>query len=201
MRKREAVGKGRNPMSNKPPKDVSLQSTKQMLDELDALMERMLALPVNDAEEAPPFPTEVVKKPALSAKLTLLEPPPAPLAVSPPHRITQADSSPTEHPPLNPPHRIIPIEQIAAPQPEPLTNEIMPPSLTTKVAPILAEIAESPAPTQSAVHPLVGINQAFDTVTGELLRGPLARALLGFLGIALLLVATCWFLKDYLGWN
>src|SRR5438067_3671383 len=77
------IEKGWNPMSNKMPNDTSLQTTKQMLDELDALMEQMLSLPVNDLEGAAAFPREIVKTPtpmlppALSAKLTLLEAPAA----------------------------------------------------------------------------------------------------------------------------
>ena len=39
-------------MPDKTPNDASLQSTKQMLDELDALMEKMLTLPVSDLDEA-----------------------------------------------------------------------------------------------------------------------------------------------------
>jgi len=49
--------------------------TRQMLDELDALMERMLALPVNDLEE--PLPAPPPPLPALSATLTEAPPEPA----------------------------------------------------------------------------------------------------------------------------
>ncbi len=60
----------------KKSNDGSLQTTKQMLDELDALMEQMLALPVNEPDAVPPFPKSVVKGPNLAATLTLLNPPP-----------------------------------------------------------------------------------------------------------------------------
>src|SRR5262245_23217187 len=49
--------------SSKRPADAP-NATRQMLDELDALMERMLSLPVNDGSEAPP--------PALAATLTVV---------------------------------------------------------------------------------------------------------------------------------
>lgn len=49
-----------------------LQSTRQMLDELDSLMERMLALPVGDAEELPPLPRDVPGAAVVSATLTQL---------------------------------------------------------------------------------------------------------------------------------
>jgi hypothetical protein len=52
----------------------TLQSTRQMLDELDALMDRMLTLPVNDVDDAPP-PPAIVRMPAMSATLTVLEAP------------------------------------------------------------------------------------------------------------------------------
>jgi hypothetical protein len=64
--------------SGKPaPDPPPLHATRQMLDELDALMERMLALPINDAEEpgsAPPASAPPRSRP-LSASLTLLQAP------------------------------------------------------------------------------------------------------------------------------
>jgi hypothetical protein len=60
-----------------------LQSTRQMLDDLDALMERMLSLPVGDNEELPPLPRDILKTPALSASLTLLDEPEPPHESSP----------------------------------------------------------------------------------------------------------------------
>jgi hypothetical protein len=188
-------------MATRTTKDASLQSTKQMLDELDAMMEKMLALPVNDPEEAAPFPGEVVKAPSLtptlSATLTLLEPP--------------ARSMPP-HPAVNPPHLTPvaepPMEQEPAPQPAPLTNEVTPPSVAPKLEPLLEDIPdpETPAATQLVYLPLLWINLLFDQATmllpgGAWFRTPAGRALLGLIGIVLLGVATGWFLKDWLGWN
>jgi hypothetical protein len=70
-----------------------------MLDELDALMERMLALPVNELEEEPKAPA-----PPLAATLTVVEPPaPAPEPsrppLQPPHRIPVPDFTPAAEPP------------------------------------------------------------------------------------------------------
>ena len=53
--------------SSKTKPGSPLQSTRQMLDELDALMERMLALPVGDAEDLPPLPRDL---PALPPQVT-----------------------------------------------------------------------------------------------------------------------------------
>ena len=154
-------------MSNKLPNDSSLQTTKQMLDELDALMEKMLSLPVNDLEDTPPLPLprEVVQAPSLSATLTLLAPPP-PQSYKVPEPMLP-------HPVVNPPHIALPatspaepepMEDLAttlsahepAPYPEPLTNEFMPPSALAKVEPLLAEIPApaTPVATQWGYLPL-----------------------------------------------
>jgi hypothetical protein len=83
-------------MADNPSKDTSLQSTKQMLDELDALMERMLSLPVNELDEAPESPQEPANGPSLAASLTLLEP-----TETTDHAPTVAPSSgPPEAPPV-----------------------------------------------------------------------------------------------------
>jgi hypothetical protein len=184
-------------MSNTTPNDSSLQSTKQMLDELDALMERMLALPVNELEDAPAFPKQVVPEKALAATLTLLQTPPpvpapAPLIETPPH------------PAVNPPHR-----PMAVPEPAPLTNEVVPPSLLPQVEALLASVPDPSSPPASlgVYLPLLWLNQAFDGCTlllgpsGVKLRSQAGRMLLGFAGVVLLLGSVTWFLKDWLGWQ
>jgi hypothetical protein len=45
-----------DPLSHPSPQPPAGQSTRQLLDELDALMQRMLALPVQAAEDEPPDP-------------------------------------------------------------------------------------------------------------------------------------------------
>jgi hypothetical protein len=172
--------------------DGSLQTTKQMLDELDALMDRMLSLPVNDVEESPPH-----EKPAvLSAKLTLLESPPTPTfaaALTPPV---------VETPPLpvNPPHFTPPMSQ-----PTLLTNEITPPSVMPQLEPLISDTAvEAPA---TSFSPLWWLNERFDAAVGwlpgigTLLKSSNGRGFLGFLGFILSAAAFGWLLKDWLGWN
>ena len=54
-------------------------ATRQMLDELDALMERMLALPVNELDPAPTPAAQAPQapeRPAMAATLTMLDAPP-----------------------------------------------------------------------------------------------------------------------------
>jgi hypothetical protein len=210
-------------MSKKTPNDATLQTTKQMLDELDALMEKMLSLPVNDPGDAPPFPQEVIKPPewtpTLSATLTLLEPPAPGPPTAPPTAssyLSMAEPS-SPHPAVNPPHfapgsplpEPSPIGHEPAPQPEPLTNQVVPSSLLRDLQPLLQEIPEPPTPitTLWIYLPLLWINQAFDGLTtilgpaGGLLRSQVFRALLGLSGVALMVIAVVWFLKDWLGWN
>ena len=238
--------KGWNPMADKGPKDTSLQSTKQMLDELDALMERMLSLPVSDQDGAPALPKENTKGPSLAASLTLLDPPVDEPAKTPSAKSAPAlKSSPTvatiaaptakrplerrprtklPHPPIKPPHLSMPSvkipavppvtepepvtsENLPAAEPEPLTNEVVP--ATSEADPHEQSVADpSAAPPSGRRHgPLLWINQRYDRSTmflgslGKLLRGPAGRTLLGLLGIASLLAALGWVLKDWLGWN
>lgn len=194
-------------MSKKTANDTTLQSTKQMLDELDALMEQMLSLPVSDPDEAPAFPKNVVRQPTLTATLTMLESP-APL----PKTIAQ---EPTVHPRLNAPHMAAPshdyqeMEEERAPELTPLTSDAVPVSLLPRMEPLLAAVPEmdAAATTLWCYQPLVWINLAFDEGTmklgalGALLRTQASRMLLGLSGMALLVVSAGWFLKDWLGWN
>lgn len=211
-------------MAKKTPNDASLQTTKQMLDELDVLMEKMLSLPVTDPDDAPPFPQEVIKPPTwtptLSATLTLLEPAvPGPLTVPPTASSYLSTPEPSPpHPAMNPPHFAPgdaasvgppPVGDGPAPQPEPLTNQVVPSSLLRDLQPLLQEIPEpsTPVTTLWIYLPLLWINQAFDGSTtilgpaGALLRSQVFRALLGLSGVALMVLAVVWLLKDWLGWN
>jgi hypothetical protein len=190
-------------MSNKISNDVTLQTTKQMLDELDALMEKMLSVPVNEGDEGSAFPEEVVKPTPLPATLTLLRE--APLREE------------AAHPALNPPHLTLPPLEPMPPlevrepasQPMPFTNEVAPASVMEKLEPMLAALPEPEAAlaTQWGYLPLVAINLTFDYATmilggaGEWMRTEGGRLLLGLSGVAMMLIAAGWFVKDWLGWN
>ena len=160
-------------MSNQTANDSSLQSTKQMLDELDALMERMLALPVTESESAPAVTREVVPQQALAATLTRLDTPPPP-ALPPLIEMPL-------HPVVNPPHRPIAAVEVQM-VPAPLTNDVVPPSLLPKVEELLASVTEpSPSPASLGVYlPLLWLNQAFDGCT--LILGPKGASLRSWTG-------------------
>jgi len=188
---------------SKKTDDGTLQTTKQMLDELDALMDRMLSLPVSDGEEMPP----ANEKPAvLSAKLTLLEAPVQPTFphASPPPQMARENEVAPPNPPVNPPHFIPP-----PPSPPTLTNEVTPPSVKPQLEPLLADTGADAAPASPRLSllPFLWINERFDGVVnvlpglGTLLRTSSGRGILGFLGIVLSAAALGWLLKDLLGWN
>lgn len=216
-------------MAKKSTNDGSLQSTKQMLDELDSLMERMLALPMNDLEGGADTATVAPKKsPPLAARLTVIEA----LPEKPPvlEKTTPAKEVGLPHPTLNAPHlprqdedardardtrdmretreMALPEVEPARPAPKPLTNDIAPPSVMTEIEPLLADI---PAPAKPSIRsrmvvPFLWLNHQFDQATvwlpgGEWLRSVLGRHVLGASGVAMTVVAIGWLLKDWLGWN
>ena len=236
-------------MAKSKPSDVPLQSTKQMLDELDALMEKMLSLPVNDPENVPTLPmTPVIipeasptamtesapgdsaalstapvrpakKKSKLAELLTELKskpqvdafvepdplPPPAPISLPMP---TPSPAHATTNPPHLPP-RVFETEMPALIVPEKLTNTVIPPTLLSKLEPILAEIPEARPPLMMRwfFGPLEVINHLYDGVlspaggAGEMLRASRGRTMLGLCGVVLLLASAGWLLRDLLGWR
>lgn len=208
-------------MSTKTTSDSSLQATKDMLDELDALMEKMLAIPVAEGDEAPP-PNEgkaPTLTPTISATLTMIEP----LASTPVGASAPTAEPVPLHPVTNPPHFAPPIDatkvaelpppattaDAPTPQPVPLTNDVVPASDGPVIDSLLADVAdpESALTIEWVYWPLLSLNEGFDYVTtffggaGEGLRTATGRSLLGIVGLALSAAATVWLLRDLMGWN
>ena len=210
------------------PNDPSPNSTRQMLDELDALMERMRALPVNDlADQAP-----AVSPPPSSAKVTVVEasPPveaPRPTSASstgpgkvlvsrlsaPPSYTTEMEEEKPrpkkkDKEPKPSSEQIMEKQASLWTEPLPTPDEILPPLV---VKPVPAEVKRFPGKRRSlsgiALLPLLWINQAYDRATvvlgpvGRWLRGVHGRKLLGLIGLGLLALAVLWLLHDWLGWN
>lgn len=190
-----------------------LQSTRQMLDELDAIMDRMLALPVAEPAEPAAAPREA-KPPTLAASLTLLEhdraaPAPPPAA---PSRPEAPAGAPRPHawraPPAPPPAELPPLPPAAAAAVEPLPlAPWMAPRPSAPAAGPDEVPAPAPAPGLWWLLPLLWCNQAFDRAThalggpGHWLREAGGRAVLGYSGIALLLLALLLLVRDALGWT
>jgi hypothetical protein len=166
--------------------------TRQQLDDLDALLQRMLALPVNPSDEPP-------------------EPPPDPEPLSPPPGNVIIDDSPPTRPVVPPPR--FPAPAVALPLP--LLNPVPPaerrppvlPPPDRPVSPRQALIASRPPPEPLLLRPVLGINRLFDAVAlglgapGRWLRRPAGRTLLGLIGLALLAAAVAFVLLDQIGWT
>jgi len=165
------------------PAKESLNDTRQLLDELDALMDQMLALPIdgeNDATEAPST------TPTVSATLTMLEE----NAAAAPRPVEDAGSQPTVE--------TVPVTVIS--------DVAAPPKCELIPAPLAPPTARW-HPGQIGYQFLLWANQGYDYGTtwlgmpGRLLRSRFGKALLGAAGLFLLGAALCWLCKDWLGWN
>jgi hypothetical protein len=193
---------------------ATLQSTREILDELDALMDRMLAIPVNDMDDPAPPARALVHTPTVAATLTVLE---SPLEEEEPARNEQQTlresfrSYSTDLAPAG-----APMQSLPPPirDPDPIPEEMIPPSITMLPVPIYRpdpEMKPVRLPRRSLASrcllPLLWFNQAFDKITvvlggpGRWLRGPGGRHALGLTGLALLVVAGLWLVKDWLGWT
>jgi hypothetical protein len=186
-----------------------LQSTKRLLDELDALMDKMLALPVGERDEAlaePDFP----RLPKVSATLTVLEQ--APEAAQPdPSLVLPA-------PTLVPMSRLDAPADFAAPhqdfsaeaesRPQDVPADAIPPSLLHVKVPDIEPLAIGRRALGTIIRqPLLWINGLFDLATyflgplGRLLRTPRGRNVLGLCGVGLIVLAVGWLLRDWLSWT
>ena len=164
---------------SKPTDNSAFQSTKQVLDELDALMERMLSLPVKDGEESPAAKPPL-NHPTVAASLTVMEPEPLPTPVQ-----------------VQPPAPI-PIHRPAPP-------EVRTPLRFTPPAPTLTLTA--PAHSSPLLrHPLLWLNDRYDGFMGWL--GPLGRwmsdgrgrTLVGLTGLGLIAAGGVWLWIDGVSW-
>jgi hypothetical protein len=213
-----------------PGKDPgTLQSTRQMLDDLDALMNRMLAIPVNDLDDAATPPRELVSVSPMSATLTVLEPSageeqsspivePSPVREIAPNYLTTMKPASDETKPL--PKLVDPSLIMTLPSKRddsfasPIPEEVIPQSILELPAPNIEEdllIAPVFRPRRSLAGllllPLVGFNRVFDSIAyflgkpGQWLSGPRGRNILGWTGLLMMAAAGLWVVKDWLGWT
>ena len=191
-----------------------LEHTRQMLDELDALMEQMLALPVNDLESQPP-PDAPFPGGTVSATVTLLDvQSPVPLdaqTAAVPDAVGESISESK-----SPLCGAAPRSQETFPtqRPEldaelgPLPDELMPAALmNTRTPPVQPLAPPAWSITSIYVRPLTWINQAFDRCTSRLgwpgvwFCRPSGRNVLGILGLGFMGLSLAWLIKDWLGWT
>lgn len=163
--------------------------TRQQLDELDALLQQMLGLPVHPPSEdwePPPanLPPPADHAPSLSVAGEASSEAAAPIETAPPALAL---------PPVPP---VLP----ALPAPG---------SFSARARSAAAEriaIGSQQPPMAVWLWPVVGVNLLFDGLTyllgplGRWLRGSSGRALLGWIGLGLLAAAAAWALADWLAW-
>lgn len=200
------------PSPGQPRLPLSAPLTRQQLDELEALMQRMLALPVepapdNAAESTastaakerqpapltdPLSPTNNPGEPQSGNDQPLVLPPPSQRegkgakqgrnAVPPPPRSPSRDKEEGKE-----------LPQPGAGEPDGLSRTVY--------------ARKEPAPVRPGPGPLVWCNQVFDAWTkalgppGRWLRGPQGRAVLGWIGVLLLAAALAWVVLDGMGWT
>ena len=176
--------------------------THQMLDELDALMDRMLALPIEEPEEQAAAPA-----PTVSATLTLLDPP-QPENPSEP-LVAEERSADNAAPDMEPVAPMVPTPPMAEDDPVavPVINDVAAPARFDIVSPARVVAASRWRPDQISYQFLLWVNQSYDHGThwlgspGGFLRSRRGRTCLGIAGMGLLALALAWLGKDWLGWN
>lgn len=209
--------------AGRPPSSALDHATRQQLDELDALMQRMLALPVNPpedlahlAEEGPPRETASV---SLGVQGHASPPLPEPVRPAPDkqarreeeavQRVAALSSAGHSLPPL-PPALKGPAASSHAP-PAPVENPFSGLGPPQRAKGESGQPPPRPGVTPPRVawplRPLWWINRGFDGGTawlgpvGRRLRGPGGRALLGWAGLLLLAAALAWLALDGIGWT
>lgn len=156
--------------------------TRQQLDELDALLQRMLELPVHPLDDTP-----VDAESAVPSALGVLDEEPVASEPSPlPPSISLADS----------PFLLRNQPPAAAPEPP-----------RSPVAPAEPMVDDAAMATAFWLWPLVWSNQLFDHcanrlgLVGRWLRRPSGRGLLGWAGLLLLTAAAVLFIIDWIRWH
>jgi hypothetical protein len=168
-------------MSTPTGSSLGTHPTRQQLDELDALMRRMLALP---ADEEAPLPARDAEPPA--AVLEAPVNPPVPVDVrprrllSPPPALLRKDAHPTS--------------ESGTPGPFPWNEPIPETSAEDRLSERDVPVIDWPNRLYDALTFLLG-------PTGRWLRGPSGRAVVGCTGLLLLAGAVAWGLIDWLGWT
>jgi hypothetical protein len=187
------------PTPKRPPAALD-PPTREQLDELDALMERMLALPVDP----------------------LVEPPEAGRADPAPPKRQDGEGEPP-HPGTAPTHITEGVSPPAMPATRPDVAEGATTASVARVEVVRRPFARRPPDTRAGgpapasatgalplsawLRPFRSVTQAFDAVTswlgppGRWLRGPRGRGLLGWTGVLLLAAAIAWVLWDAVDWS
>jgi hypothetical protein len=182
-------------MTQRPWSSSFDRETRQQLDELDALIQRMLALPVEAPGDFGELPIKETAKENSSDNMPAFSeancPPITPVSpVSPQEKRESLSHSPENPSVENEAPASVPNLQPANQAP----------------ATISVQVARRARP-RWPMYLLHGINLAFDQAAGwfgppgHWLRGPSGRAVLGWSGLLLLAAAFAWLVWDGLGWT
>ena len=219
------------PTAGRPRSSALDHVTRQQLDELDALMQRMLALPVNPPEDSPRAPTEhpqAVTPPDNTVAPTALRPA-TPLESARPIQTEQKKTEAVpgkDHEPgeyvlvkagasdlsgtavrAQPTLVVSPHALLRTPQSSvtPSPGHPVTPSLPHPAA--VSKEKVRPPRVAWPLRPFLWVNVTFDHGTawlgpvGRWLRAPGGRALLGWTGVLLLAAAVAWLVLDEMGWT
>jgi hypothetical protein len=199
-------------MSSDPslPETVEGESSANLLAELDDLLERMLALPVNHLDEPPTEPVRRTETPPDDIPvITITEAMPEPITNDPAPTAMPAVPDDLyfqailQHAPPAEPEAIKLPEPVIQRREEPVPVEIPPPP----AEPPRSELPPVPPPLSPWVLPLFWCNWLFDRATaplgapGRWLRHPAGRSLLGWTGLLCLALAAGLAVGDALGWT
>jgi hypothetical protein len=155
-----------NPTSATSSENVANQSTRQLLDELDALMQRMLALPVQPSDDepgpqpvAPPTPPAAADPAPVASRTLTVQAQISPLPATQELVVTRTAAPVVKAPAVQPPPRRIDLEppDMTAPTYVPLGAEpLLPLILQRPRKPgleVLAPKSPAPAPPKPATAP------------------------------------------------
>jgi hypothetical protein len=185
-------------MSTPAPTSPSLHPTRRQLDELDALVERMLELPVKPGdEEAKSSATEEAAVPDPAGESAFAEFSPHGIASYQTHEseASAADSQEAFQFTSSDPARENGVRSTLASHGQPSVRF---------TRPALSRADDGP-PASMWLWPVVGINQTYDFLmgglgtSGRILRGT-GRAWLGWVGLMMLAAALAWGVLDWLQW-
>lgn len=205
---------------------VPNNSMRQQLDELDSLLQRMLALPINQLDETPAAPPPPPRQPAPQPQVTFVPPPPRPGTAEgwrPPAMVLLADSGPVPQPAaapqpvergwsinLNPQFGSSvlapPADPTPPPPPQPTMRLDTPPQVEPTFTPpqpipepMVSYRPRRDVPPSPLLAPLVAFNQLFDAILG--LFGPPGRWLCGPVGRGLMGTAGILMLLGGIAWG
>jgi hypothetical protein len=168
--------------------------TRQLLDELDTLMERMLSLPVDEHEGGEPLPprSPLWREPAAPVLISIEPPPSLPNQVE----MIQTAAPSSAMPPATAATATSPNPISPAPRWSP--RGILESALNGRVPEIRTSLW---------MQPILWSNRVFDRSTlrlgsaGRWLRGENGRTLLGWTGLVLLVLALTCLVLDMIGWS